>query len=1514
MKRFIMTITLFLVISSIWGIYVIPRTITVDSLTLSALRNSLSPASPAYDPYIADLSDSDDNVIPLGGDLLSTSDVPDYVEEMSRAVILHLQDALFVENWNTGTVQQIVNILANSIPADTSSALAYFQTPTDCLVRALQFSYYTQNAAMLYDCLYYAPAANVPDSIKTKLRDILYATIRLTMNSIDSYSDLPDVQQREWGIGIPDDHEYPGFSIIQYRLQMLAASGLAALLLKETVPAWMNEMNEHLDYVNDVLFQQAMPSTFPSNEQFQGMLALHTGKSGAYIEGLEYQSFVLQNLSLFFTAYKRLSIGSVNYFNNQYYVAWINDLIAKGVPTGADWPYNDNHGKNWVSPGPIIFYYNNISNPELREKCAWYYKQKYGSNSTNYSYSTSGRLSCPSNLLVKYLSDPFILPRISSINSVPSFISRGSLSNSEFTILRKPIAGDISAAISGVNEVASMYILHENSFAPYHDQSDHLSYSLYYKGKPFLIDPGYTVGTVPVSVSNPDSIKTWHYGREWMRSIYAHNMVVVDPDYQKELTELRHRYWRFEGIAYEGLAGAYRPYSPFSRYNEAIVDQDDIVRDPSFRDYFQHSDQLSMLRTRVVYDDVVTNLPKAKLMRYFIRYGDLFLVCDDIEALDDNLHEYSSLYQFGVFNSCSASVDHTAYGFVIQKGADIVDMVCGSTGDYENLLDGNSNGFDEAIFPTSYRFKSSPDTPNSDNKYGHLRGRTKVIDASDTSILALIAPRDTSNPIVMQSTTHQIDDYFGVKVSQNTSSIPDIPVTRYFGTTNGSQQSMILGHDEIETDAKLFAVSVINGVQPFVLDQSMVLLEGSSLRYEGIDLFQRFSGNDRGVTASYTDSALNVVFHGIALSHPKFKVYRSGTDPDQFTATQNTRFENHVPVPFVYDIPENRYPSTDVIQSLAYDNQYFYVNYSWSDLEAENLIDENLIFAKGEIPSTTLRSTLNIDGEVKITGTIVVRWDTTLNIKENSIVFISDDVNIFNQGTININGIESAPILITAATQAWGSILNVVGSTFICDWAVIEKASTGIMLRGIGQVTNSEIRNCDYGISIVTGTPFEIENNKIHLNTYGLSVSNSYTVSSLAHIAFNEICNNSFGILLYNSNPKMAGNDIHQNTIAGIQLVHASEPILEKNHIRNTGNNGMARPEILLESDSYPILDYGYNDINTDGFGYALYYDNIAGALPLRTLARENYWGSTNAIAIRHSIQPTSWNVIYSPFSPGPNTFFFNVDPNVFQQALIAEDEGDIVLAKQLYTSIVTTEPNSLYAVQSLGRLNSLYCKSPAQVGDLRFLYDSYLSTCSDNVLVQSATNKKIMLDRFDGFFDSAIQQYEHELLKCNSEMDSLLCLLDIAYTMQEMYYADQSKGAYMVNSYHAHGLNISSLKDAEQEIEQLWEAIMLKSDSTDSNQVPVPTKLELSNYPNPFNPSTTISFTLPETGAVKMSIYNTRGQLVKDLIKEEMERGFHEIVWDGKNNNGFTVGTGMYFVRIETNKNSKSIKILLMK
>lgn len=79
MKRLITTMIFVVIMSSALGTYVIPRTITVDALTLNALRSSLLPASPAYDPYIADLSDSDDMVIPDGTEILPTRAAPDSV-------------------------------------------------------------------------------------------------------------------------------------------------------------------------------------------------------------------------------------------------------------------------------------------------------------------------------------------------------------------------------------------------------------------------------------------------------------------------------------------------------------------------------------------------------------------------------------------------------------------------------------------------------------------------------------------------------------------------------------------------------------------------------------------------------------------------------------------------------------------------------------------------------------------------------------------------------------------------------------------------------------------------------------------------------------------------------------------------------------------------------------------------------------------------------------------------------------------------------------------------------------------------------------------------------------------------------------------------------------------------------------------------------------------------------------------------------------------------------------------
>jgi hypothetical protein len=87
-----------------------------------------------------------------------------------------------------------------------------------------------------------------------------------------------------------------------------------------------------------------------------------------------------------------------------------------------------------------------------------------------------------------------------------------------------------------------------------------------------------------------------------------------------------------------------------------------------------------------------------------------------------------------------------------------------------------------------------------------------------------------------------------------------------------------------------------------------------------------------------------------------------------------------------------------------------------------------------------------------------------------------------------------------------------------------------------------------------------------------------------------------------------------------------------------------------------------------------------------------------------------------------------------------------------------------------------------------------------------------------------------------------------------------------------------------------------------------------LKNYPNPFNPETTISFEISESGKTEVEIFNVKGQKVKTLLNENLEFGSHSIVWDGRNDKEEQVSSGMYFYRISVNGNQKTSKMLMLK
>ncbi len=93
-----------------------------------------------------------------------------------------------------------------------------------------------------------------------------------------------------------------------------------------------------------------------------------------------------------------------------------------------------------------------------------------------------------------------------------------------------------------------------------------------------------------------------------------------------------------------------------------------------------------------------------------------------------------------------------------------------------------------------------------------------------------------------------------------------------------------------------------------------------------------------------------------------------------------------------------------------------------------------------------------------------------------------------------------------------------------------------------------------------------------------------------------------------------------------------------------------------------------------------------------------------------------------------------------------------------------------------------------------------------------------------------------------------------------------------------------------------------------------IPRALELRNYPNPFNPSTTITFNLPASGKATFAIYNTAGQLVRTLTAGTLAGGSHSFVWDAADNNSARVASGVYLCRLEVDGHVSQIKLILAK
>ena len=159
----------------------------------------------------------------------------------------------------------------------------------------------------------------------------------------------------------------------------------------------------------------------------------------------------------------------------------------------------------------------------------------------------------------------------------------------------------------------------------------------------------------------------------------------------------------------------------------------------------------------------------------------------------------------------------------------------------------------------------------------------------------------------------------------------------------------------------------------------------------------------------------------------------------------------------------------------------------------------------------------------------------------------------------------------------------------------------------------------------------------------------------------------------------------------------------------------------------------------------------------------------------------------------------------------------------------------------------------------------------------------------------------QRDLIGFNIYKDDIL----LAENILEYSYLDENvqTGTYIYN--------VSALFSGNHESE-FSEDIIINHVDFDENELS-PVKIGCSNYPNPFNPSTTIKFSIQNDSYIELVIYNIKGQKIKNLANNEFSRGNHSIIWNGDDEFGKPISSGIYYYKLNINGKSEVIKKCLL-
>jgi parallel beta-helix repeat protein len=550
-------------------------------------------------------------------------------------------------------------------------------------------------------------------------------------------------------------------------------------------------------------------------------------------------------------------------------------------------------------------------------------------------------------------------------------------------------------------------------------------------------------------------------------------------------------------------------------------------------------------------------------------------------------------------------------------------------------------------------------------------------------------------------------------------------------------------------------------------------------------------------------------------------------------------------------------------------------------------------------------------GTYNFNSSVTVNSGLTLTISAGSTLNFTQGAALIINGTLNAEGTSTNRITFTrsGSSGTWGGINCQYSGTGTLRYCDISYATTGVQLSTYGEVSNCNIHdNSSCGI---------------------------YLPMSSAQISNNQIRNNGYyGIYAQNeTNSSVSGNIITGNSSAGIYYdLYSTLGVSSGNASNAIRNNGRGAS---FNNNSEAFFGYsgvgGSNSICGNS-GYEAYATTNSNAI-----LQSNWWGSNPPSASEFYADGTSYIDRSSPLGSDPN-------PSMYKES--ASTVTEIAQATILTnTKTLGSDDNSFSDPEIMSALQLLLdgkYQEAIKSFDKKFANETSIVK---KQFILARISECYSKSKSEGFVDHLNKDIRPALSKSNElygvtlELEYLNLLrngkfdeaLVIMNSIKNNYHDSKElykRTLYNIGFVYAKCLNdINKAGEAIKELETDYpgdelvvngKLLFLGEDTSNmikqnkgvatGDSTPVDFMLA-DNYPNPFNPSTNISFSVPQRSNVKLVVYDVLGKEVATLANSVYETGKYNVQF-----NGSSLASGMYFYTLTTAQGTISKKMLLVK